>query len=158
MKKISKMILTDIGISWRVDYDEKGEACGKHVAFIANCIENVPNGKRIAGQVIMSESIFTRCVNDPDLCQKWMFAEIKHLWMGLAMKSNDLGIDIDVSEVYTPMIQKFFEGFERFSQNEMPWFHVFYLVRTLKPGNKWIHADGTTEEIKEEIVAIVKAD
>ena len=156
---ISKLILTDISVSWRVDYDEKGEPKGKHVALFASASENVPNGRRIGGQVSMSEQMFDSVQHDPMLLQKWVFAEVKHLWVGLAMKSNDLGIDIDVSEVYTPMVQKFLEGMTKFCENEMPWYHTFYLVKTIMPGRTWLNEDGTpAEPVTEPTLVIVKAD
>lgn len=156
---ITKLILTDISISWRVDYDKKGEPCGRHVAFLASAIETVPNGRRVVGQVSMGQDVFNSVSADCTIRQKWVFDEIKHLWVEMAMKSNDIGIDIDVREIYTPMVQRFLEGFDRFYENESPWYHTFFLVKTVMPGSTWLNEDGTpAEPVKKPTLMVIKAD
>lgn len=156
---IRKLILTDISISWRVDYGKDGEPCGKHVAFLASAIENVPNGRRVVGATSMSQDVFASVAADFTPRQKWVFDEIKHLWVDMAMKSNDLGIDIDVRETYTPMVQRFLEGLDRFCKNELPWYHTFFLVKTVMPGSTWLNEDGTPgEPVKEPTLMVIKAD
>ena len=156
---MSKLILTDISISWRIEHDEKGVPCGKCVSCFANAEENVPNGRRIAGQVTMSESLFDSIKHDPMALQKWMFAESKHLWVGLAMKANQLNIDVDVSEIYTPMVQRFLEGLAKFAESEDFWTHKFYTLQTIMPGSTWLNEDGTpSEPVKEPTLMIIKAD
>ena len=156
---ITKLILTDISISWRVDYDKKGEPSGRHVAFLASAIENVPNGRRVVGHVSMSQDVFNSVAADCTIRQKWVFDEIKHLWVEMAMKSNDIGIDIDVREIYTPMVQRFLEGLDRFCEDESPWYHTFFLVKTVMPGSTWLNEDGTpAEPVKKPTLMVIKAD
>ena len=75
------------------------------------------------------------------------------------MKANQLNIDVDVSEIYTPMVQRFLEGLAKFAESEDFWTHKFYTLQTIMPGSTWLNEDGTpSEPVKEPTLMIIKAD
>ena len=52
---MNKMILTNLSISWRVEYDEEGNVIGMNVAILTNAEEVAPYGRRLGANMMMSE-------------------------------------------------------------------------------------------------------
>jgi hypothetical protein len=156
---MNKLLLTGLAISWRVDYDEKGEAKGKHVAISADAREVAPFGRRLGANMLMSETMLEQVKVNETLFNRWVDAESKHIVKGFALKGSQLGLEVSVPDMIIPLREQLSIGLKRFCENDMPWYHTFYLIKTVKPGETWLNEDGTPyREVTETEVVIVKAD
>ena len=156
---MNKILLTGLAISWRVDYDEKGEAKGKHVAIYADAREVAPFGRRLGANMMMSETMLEQVKVNETLFNSWVDAESKHIVKGFALKGSQLGLEVNVPDMLVPLREQLANGLKRFCKNDMPWYHTFYLVKTIKPGETWLNDDGTPyREVTEPEVVVIKAD
>ena len=156
---MNKLLLTGLAISWRVDYDEKGEAKGKHVAICADAREVAPFGRRLGANMMMSEPMLEQVKVNETLFNSWVDAESKHIVKGFALKGLQLGLEVNVPDMLVPLREQLANGLKQFCENDMPWYHTFYLIKTIKPGETWLNDDGTPyREVTEPEVVIIKAD
>ena len=76
-----------------------------------------------------------------------------------ALKGSQLGLEVNVPDMLIPLREQLANGLKRFSENDMPWYHTFYLIKTIKPGETWLNDDGTPyREVTEPEVVVIKAD
>ena len=156
---MNKILLTGLAISWRVDYDEKGEAKGKHVAIYADAREVAPFGRRLGANMMMSETMLEQVKVNETLFNSWVDAESKHIVKGFALKGSQLGLEVNVPDMLVPLREQLANGLKRFCENDMPWYNTFYLINTIKPGETWLNDDGTPyREVTEPEVVVIKAD
>lgn len=156
---MSKLLLTGLSIAWRVDCDENGEAVGRHVAIFANAEETAPNGRRLGANMMMSEVMLEQIKVNETLFNSWVYAESKHIVKGFALKGSQLGLEVNVPDMLVPLREQLANGLKRFCENDMPWYHTFYLIKTIKPGETWLNDDGTPyREVTEPEVVVIKAD
>lgn len=156
---MNKILLTGLAISWRVDYDEKGEAKGKHVAIYADAREVAPFGRRLGANMMMSEPMLEQVKVNETLFNSWVDAESKHIVKGFALKGSQLGLEVNVPDMLIPLRGQLANGLKQFCENDMPWYHTFYLIKTIKPGETWLNDDGTPyREVTEPEVVVIKAD
>ena len=156
---MNKILLTGLAISWRVDYDEKGEAKGKHVAIYADAREVAPFGRRLGANMMMSEAMLEQVKMNETLFNSWVDAESKHIVKGFALKGSQLGLEVNVPDMLMPLREQLSNGLKQFCENDMPWYHTFYLIKTIKPGETWLNDDGTPyREVTEPEVVVIKAD
>ena len=156
---MNKILLTGLAISWRVDYDEKGEAKGKHVAIYADAREVAPFGRRLGANMMMSEAMLEQVKVNETLFNSWVDAESKHIVKGFALKGSQLGLEVNVPDMLVPLREQLANGLKQFCENDMPWYHTFYLIKTIKPGETWLNDDGTPyREVTEPEVVVIKAD
>ena len=156
---MNKILLTGLAISWRVDYDEKGEAKGKHVAIYADAREVAPFGRRLGANMMMSEAMLEQVKMNETLFNSWVDAESKHIVKGFALKGSQLGLEVNVPDILMPLREQLANGLKRFCENDMPWYHTFNLIKTIKPGETWLNDDGTPyREVTEPEVVVIKAD
>ena len=156
---MNKILLTGLAISWRVDYDEKGEAKGKHVAIYADAREVAPFGRRLGANMMMSETMLEQVKVNETLFNSWVDAESKHIVKGFALKGSQLGLEVNVPDMLMPLREQLANGLKQFCENDMPWYHTFYLIKTIKPGETWLNDDGTPyREVTEPEVVVIKAD
>ena len=140
---MNKLLLTGLAISWRVDYDEKGEAKGTHVAISADAREVAPFGRRLGANMMMSEQMLEKVKVNETLFNSWVDAESKHIVKGFALKGSQLGLEVNVPDMLMPLREQLANGLKQFCENDMPWYHTFYLIKTINPGEAWINDDGT---------------
>lgn len=156
---MNKLLLTGLAISWRVDYDEKGEAKGTHVAISADAREVAPFGRRLGANMMMSEAMLEQVKVNETLFNSWVDVESKHIVKGFALKGLQLGLDVNVPDMLMPLREQLANGLKQLCENDMPWYHTFYLIKTIKPGETWLNDDGTPyREVTEPEVVIIKAD
>ena len=156
---MNKILLTGLAISWRVDYDEKGEAKGKHVAIYADAREVAPFGRRLGANMIMSEVMLEQVKMNETLFNSWVDVESKHIVKGFALKGSQLGLEVNVPDILIHLREQLSIGLKQFCENDMPWYHTFYLIKTIKPGETWLNDDGTPyREVTEPEVVVIKAD
>ena len=156
---MNKILLTGLAISWCVDYDEKGEAKGKHVAIYADAREVAPFGRRLGANMMMSEAMLEQVKMNETLFNSWVDVESKHIVKGFALKGSQLGLEVNVPDMLMPLREQLANGLKRFCENDMPWYHTFYLIKTIKPGETWLNDDGTPyREVTEPEVVVIKAD
>lgn len=156
---MNKLLLTGLAISWRVDYDEKGEAKGKHVAISADAREVAPFGRRLGANMMMSEAMLEQVKVNETLFNSWVDVESKHIVKGFALKGSQLGLEVNVPDMLMPLREQLANGLKQFCENDMPWYHTFYLIKTIKPGETWLNDDGTPyREVTEPEVVVIKAD
>jgi hypothetical protein len=156
---MNKLLLTGLAISWRVDYDEKGEAKSRHVAISADAREVAPFGRRLGANVMMSETLLEQVKVNETLFNSWVDAESKHIVKGFALKGSQLGLEVSVPDMLIHLREQLSIGLKRFCENDMPWYHTFYLIKTIKPGETWLNEDGTPyREVTEPEVVVIKAD
>lgn len=156
---MNKLLLTGLAISWRVDYDEKGEAKGKHVAISADAREVAPFGRRLGVNMMMSETMLEQVKMNETLLNNWVDAESKHIVKGFAMKGSQLGLEVSVPDMLIPLREQLSVGLKRFCKNDRPWYHTFCLIKTIKPGETWLIDDGTPcREVTEPEVVVIKAN
>jgi hypothetical protein len=135
---MNKLLLTGLAISWRVDYDEKGEAKGKHVAISADAREVAPFGRRLGANMRMSETMLEQVKVNETLFNSWVDAESQHIVKGFALKGSQLGLEVSVPDMLIPLREQLSIGLKQFCENDMPWYHTFYLIKTIKPGETFI--------------------
>lgn len=156
---MNKLLLTGLAISWRVDYDEKGEAKGKHVDIWADAREIAPFGRRLGAYIMMSEPMLEQAKVNETLFNNWVDAESRHIVKGFALKGSLLGLEVNVPDMLIPLREQLSIGLKRFCENNRSWYHTFYLIQTIKPGKTWLNDDGTPyREVTEPEVVIIKAD
>ena len=156
---MNKILLTGLAISWRVDYDEKGDAKGTHVAISADAREVAPFGRRLGANMMMSEAMFEQVKVNETLFNSWVDAESKHIVKGFALKGSQLGLEVNVPDMLIPLREQLTNGLKQFCENDMPWYHTFYLIKTIKPGETWLNDDGTPyRDVTEPEVVVIKAD
>jgi hypothetical protein len=167
---MNKILLTGLAISWRVDYDEKGEAKGKHVAIYADAREVAPFGKRLGANMMMSETMLEQVKVNESLFNSWVNAESKHIVKGFALKGSQLGLEVNVPDMLIPLREQLSIGLKQFCEDDMPWYHTFYLIKTIKPGETFIDdthinledlestCEGFINNSDEPKVVVIKAD
>jgi hypothetical protein len=167
---MNKLLLTGVSISWRVDYDEKGEAKGKHVAIFADAREVAPFGRRLGASMMMSEPMLEQVKVNETLFNSWVDAEIQHIVKGFALKGSQLGLEVNVPDMLIPLREQLANGLKQFCENDMPWYHMFYLINTIKPGETFIDdthialedlestCEGFANNRNEPKVIVIKAD
>jgi len=167
---MNKLLLTGLAISWRVDYDEKGEAKSKHVAISADAREVAPFGRRLGANMMMSEPMLEQVKVNETLFNSWIDAESKHIVKGFALKGSQLGLEVNMPDMLMPLREQLANGLKQFCENDMPWYHTFYLIKTIKPGETFIddtHIDledlestceGFINNSDEPKVIVIKAD
>ena len=57
---------------------------------------------------------------------------------GFALKGLQLGLDVSVPDMLIPLREQLSIGMKQFCETDMPWYHTFYLIKTLKPGEMFI--------------------
>lgn len=144
---MNKLLLTGLSIEWRVDYDEKGEAKGTHVAIYADAMEVAPFGRRLGANIMMSEAMLKEVKMNETLLNSWVYAESQHIMMCLALKGSQLGLEVSVPDMLIPLREQLCIGMKKFCESDMPWYHTFYLIKTIKPGVTFI--DDTHIELKD---------
>lgn len=167
---MNKILLTGLAISWRVDYDEKGEAKGKHVAICADAREVAPFGRRLGANMMMSEPMLEQVKANETLFNDWVDAESQHIVKGFALKGLQLGLEVNAPDMLIPLREQLANGLKQFCENDMPWCHTFYLIQTIKPGETFIDdthislkdlertCEGFVNNSKEPKVIVIKAD
>ena len=156
---MSKLLLTGLSISWRVDYDENGVAIGKHVAIHVNAEEAAPFGKRLGANLMLTETMLEHIKVNEAPWQQWIDGECKRIVHGFALKAAQENIEMNPLDFIVPMRTQLDIGMKRFCENDMPWYHTFYLIKTIKPGETWLNEDGTPHrQVTEPEVVIIKAD
>lgn len=167
---MSKLLLTGLSIAWRVDYDENGEAVGRHVAIFTNAEETAPNGKRFGANMRMSRVMLDQIKINEQLFKQWVEAESNHIVKGFAMKAYQTGIEVNIPDMLIPLRKQLAEGMKSFCETDIPWYHTFYIIKTIKPGESVIDdthinlkdlgdtCDGFINTSKEPKVFIFKAD
>jgi hypothetical protein len=149
---MNNLLLTGLAISWRVDYDEKGEAKDKYVAISADAREVAPFGRRLGANIMMSEPMLEQVKVDETLFNSWVDVESKHILKGFALKGSQLGLEVSVPDMLMPLREQLANGLKQFCENGMPWYHTFYLIKTIKPGEMFIN---NSDEPK---VIVIKTD
>jgi hypothetical protein len=167
---MNKILLTGLAISWRVDYDEKGEAKGKHVAIYADAREVAPFGRRLGANMMMSEPMLEQVKVNETLFNNWVDVESKHIVKGFALKGSQLGLEVNATDMLMSLREQLANGLKQFCENDMPWYHTFYLVKTIKPGETFIDdthielndlkstCEGFINNSNEPKVIVIKAD
>lgn len=167
---MNKLLLTGLAISWRVDYDEKGEAKGTHVAMSADAREVAPFGRRLDANMMMSEAMLEQVKVNETLFNSWVDAESKHIVKGFALKGSQLGLEVNVPDMLISLREQLANGLKQFCENDMPWYHTFYLIKTIKPGETFIDdthitfedlestCEGFINNGNESKVMVIKAD
>ena len=167
---MNKLLLTGLVISWCVDYDEKGEAKGKHVAISADAREVAPFGRRLGANMMMSEPMLEQVKVNETLFNNWVDVESKHIVKGFALKGSQLGLEVSVPDMLIPLREQLANGLKQFCENDMPWYHTFYLIKTIKPGETFIDdthinledlestCEGFINNGNEPKVIVIKAD
>lgn len=135
---MNKILLTGLSILWRVDYDEKGKAKGKHVDISSDAMEVAPFGRRLGVNVMMSEAMLEQIKVDEKLFNSWVDAESQHIVRGFAQKCSQLVLGVNEADMFIALREQLDNGLKRFCENDMPWFHTFFLIKTLKPGETFI--------------------
>ena len=135
---MNKILLTGLTISWRVDYDKKGEAKGKYVAISADAGEVAPFGRRLGANTMMSEMLFKQAKVNERLFNSWVDAESKYIVKCFALEGLQLGLEVNVPDMLIPLREQLANGLKQFCENDMPWYHIFYLINTIKPGETFI--------------------
>jgi len=135
---MNKLLLTGLAISWRVDYDEKGEAIDKYVAISVDAREVVPFGRRLGANIKMSEALLEQVKVNETLFNNWVDVESQHIVKGFALKGSQLGLEVNVPDMLMPLREQLTNGLKQFCENDMPWYHTFYLIKTIKPGETFI--------------------
>lgn len=157
---MKEVILTGCAISWRVRYDEKGDAIGKFVMINIEAVVKEIFGNRFATNHEMSEAMFNN-VKDNELRRG---SYIEHICLrfhkGIIEYAIKQGEEINLAEgQYAHLKQTLLKGMSKFCENEMPWYHTFHLVKTLKPGDHWLDEQGhPVAPVTEPTLVIVKAD
>jgi hypothetical protein len=144
---MSKLLLTGLSIAWRVDYDENGKAVGRHVAIFANAEEAAPNGKRFGANMRMSRVMLDQIKINEQLFKEWVEAESNHIVKGFSIRAYQAGIEVNIPDMLIPLREQLTEGMKSFCENDMPWYHTFYIIKTLKPGESVI--DDTHIDLKD---------
>ena len=156
---MNKLLLTGLSISWRVDYDEKGEAKGRHVAIFAEAREVAPFGRRLGANMMMSETMLEQVKVNETLFNSWIDAVSQHIVKGLGLKGAQLCLEVNTTDMLIPLREQLSIGLKQFCEDDMPWYHTFYLIKTVKPGETWLNEDGTPyREVTEPEVVVIKAD
>ena len=167
---MNNLLLTGLAISWRVDYDEKGEAKGKRVDIYAEAREVSPFGRRLGANMMISEPKLEQVKVNETLFNSWVDAESQHIVKGFALKGSQLGLEVSVSDMLMPLRKQLANGLKQFCENDMPWHHTFYLVKTIKPGETFIDdihielndlestCEGFVNDSNEPKVIVIKAD
>ena len=156
---MSKLLLTGLSISWRVDYDENGVAIGKHVAIHVNAEEAAPFGKRLGANLMLTETMLEHIKVNEVLWQQWIDGECKRIVHGFALKAAQENIEMNPLDFIVPMRTQLDIGMKRFCENDIPWYHTFYIIKTIKPGETWLNEDDTPHrQVTEPEVVIIKAD
>lgn len=167
---MNKILLTGLTISWRVDYDEKGEAKGKRVAISADAREVAPFGRRLGANMTMSETLLNQVKVNETLFNSWVDAESQHIVRGFALKGSQLGLKVSVPDMLMPLREQLANGLKQFCENDMPWYHIFHLIKTIKPGETLIDdthialgdlestCEGFVNNSNEPKVIVIKAD
>lgn len=167
---MSKLLLTGLSISWRVDYDEKGEAKGSHVAIYTDAMEVAPFGRRLGANTMMSEAMQKEVKMNETLLNSWVYAESKHIVMRLALKGSQLGLEVSVPDMLIPLREQLSIGMKKFCESDMPWYHTFYLIKSIKSGETFVDdisidlgdlestCKGFVNNSKEPKVIVIKAD
>jgi hypothetical protein len=167
---MNKLLLTGLAISWRVDYDEKGEAKGRHVAISADAREVAPFGRRLGANMLMSETMFEQVKVNETLFNSWIDAESKHIVKGFLLKGSQLCLEVNTTDIFISLREQLSIGMKQFCENDMPWYHTFYLIKTIKPGETFIDdthinpeelestCEGFINNGDEPKVVVIKAD
>lgn len=166
---MNKLLLKSLAISWRVDYDEKDEAKGRHVAIFADAMEVAPFGRRLGANTMISETMLEQIKMNETLLNSWVYAESQHIMNCLALKGSQLGLE-SVPDMLVPLREQLSIGMKKFCENDMPWYHTFYLIKTIKPGVTFIDdthielydldstCEGFANNSNEPKVIVIKAD
>jgi hypothetical protein len=167
---MNKLLLTGLAISWRVDYDEKGEAKGKHVAISADAREVALFGRRLGANVMISETMLEQVKVNETLFNSWIDAVSKHIVKGLGLKGAQLCLEVNTTDVFISLREQLSIGMKQFCENDMPWYHTFYIIKTIKPGETFIDdthinledlestCEGFINNSDEPKVVVIKAD
>lgn len=167
---MNKLLLTGLAISWRVNYDEKGVAEGMHVDISADAREVAPFGRRLCVNMMMSGQMLEQVKVNETLFNSWVDAESQHVVKGFAQKGSQLGLDVNVPDILIPLREQLSIGLRKFCENDMPWYHTFYLIKTIKPGETVIDdthivlnssermCEGFINNSNEPKVIVIKAD
>ena len=167
---MNKLLLTGLAISWRVDYDEKDEAKGRHVAIHVDAMEVAPFGRRLGSNIMMSEAMLDQIKVNEMLFNSWVDTESQNIVKSFALKGSQLGLEVNVPDMLVPLREQLDNGLKRFCESDMPWHHTCYLIKTLKPNETLIddtHIDfgdlestceGFANNSNEPKVIVIKAD
>jgi hypothetical protein len=167
---MNKLLLTGLAISWRVDYDEKGEAKSRHVAISADAREVAPFGRRLGANVMMSETLLEQVKVNETLFNSWVDVESQHIVKGFALKGSQLCLEVNTTDIFISLREQLSIGMKQFCENDMPWYHTFYLIKTIKPGETFIDdthinledlestCEGFINNGDEPKVVVIKAD
>lgn len=156
---MNKLLLTGLAISWRVDYDENGVAIGKHVAIHIAAEEAAPFGKRLGANLMLTETMLEHIKVNKAPWYQWIDVECQHIVKGFALKAAQENIEMSPLDFITPLRTQLDIDMKKFCENGMPWYHTFYLIKTIKPGETWLNEDGTPHrQVTEPEVVIIKAD
>lgn len=167
---MNKLLLTGLAISWRVDYDEKGEAKGKHVAISADAREVAPFGRRLGTNVMISETMLEQVKVNETLFNSWIDAVSKHIVKGLSLKGSQLCLEVNTTDIFISLREQLSIGLKQLCEDDMPWYHTFYLIKTIKPGETFIDdthinledfestCEGFINNGDEPKVVVIKAD
>ena len=167
---MNKLLLTGLSISWRVDYDEKGEAKCTHVAIRVNAEEAAPFGKRLGANLMLTETMLEHIKANEVSWQQWIDEECKRISYGFALKAAQENMEMNPLEFIVPMRTQLKIGMKRFCETGMPWCHTFYLIKTIKPGETIVDdihisledlertCEGFVNNSKEPKVIVIKAD
>ena len=167
---MNKLLLTGLAISWRVDYDEKGEAKGKHVAISADAREVALFGRRLGANVMISETMLEQVKVNETLFNSWIDAVSQHIVKGLGLKGAQLCLEVNTTDIFISLREQLSIGMKQFCEDDMPWYHTFYLIKIIKPGETFIDdthinpedlestCEGYINNGDEPKVVVIKAD
>lgn len=156
---MSKILPTTLSISWRVEYNENGEATGRHVAICANAEEAAPFGRRIGTNMMLSSAMLEQIkINEP-MFEQWVECETNLIVKGFALKAAQEHLDMKPTDFIVPIRTQLTIGMKRFCEDGMPWHHIFYTINTIRPGDTLRKKDGSAfMNVIDPMFVIVKAD
>ena len=135
---MNKLLLTGLSISWRADYDEKDEVKNKYVVISADAREVAPFGRWLGANIMISEAMFEQVKMNETLFNSLADAESKHIVKSFALKGLQLSLEVNVLDMFIPLREQLANGLKQFCENDMPWYHTFYLIKTIKPDKTFI--------------------
>ena len=147
-------------IGWRCRYDERGEVTGKFVLISIQANVKEIDGNRFATNHEMSEAMFNNVKDNEPIRNSYVEHVCLRFHKGIIEYAIKQGEEYVLPEgQYSHLKQTLLEGMSKFIEKEMPWYHTFYLMKTLHPGEHWLDENGhPVSPVEEPTLVIVKAD
>ena len=147
-------------ICWRCRYDEQGEVVGKFVLISIQANVKEIDGNRFATNHEMSEAMFNNVKDNEPIRGSYIEHICLRFHKGIIEYALKKGEEYVLPEgEYSHLKQELLKGMSIFCEKEMPWYHTFYIIKTIKPGETWLNEDGTPHrQVTKPEVVIIKAD